>query len=76
MHCAARVEDGGSGGGGGGGGAVGMILFIKNIVGPLLTNISMIQTIIFPKDVELQIFLTSKIPLQWGHLALSLRCPY
>lgn len=68
MHCAARVEDGGSGGGGG--------EVLTHIVGPLLTNISIIQTIIFPKDVELQIFLTSKIPLQWGHLALSLRCPY
>lgn len=71
MHCAARVEDG-EGGGGVGGKALIPYSYRRTSTHERIYNTDNY----FPKDVELQTFLTSKIPLQWGHLALSLRCPY
>lgn len=71
MHCATRSRK--KGGGWVGGKALIPYSYRRTSTDEHIYN----TTIIFPTVVELQTFLTSKIqtPLQWGHLALSLRCP-
>ena len=70
MHCAARVGDGGGGGGLGG------KALIPYSYRRTSTHERIYNTNNYFSRCRTSTFLTSKIPLQWGHLALSLRCPY